>query len=261
MSRKNPWKQFGVDINRLRINQLRISSPFKSLTERAAYHERMRINVVGALLCHLNMINLKNYISRPENVQVLAATDQIFRGKKEDYEEAAHRVPGQLYVNHYEAGYLIPNPSIELEIRGLQAVTDVGPVEINKSDSRGERLGMRQSFWRASKLVVAPEALHGDKNHVNQEWANKGIQVYQEGVAEAYLAAEKELVDQLNDNAPNSASLEKQLAATEAMHWEIENYEGAWTIKPEIFFNVEQPYQDVEPFAGAAPPEEEQARS
>jgi hypothetical protein len=113
-----------------------------------------RNKFVVIVLGSLSALRAAGRIDQGAHIEVKKAHYQSSRARAADNQEAAHPVPGHVWVSGKDLVSLAPNPPASAMLRDLFAYCNHVPVLVNQADSLAEGAGMRRAFEAACQHVV-----------------------------------------------------------------------------------------------------------
>lgn len=150
----------------------------------AKYHESARLQAVGELFSLLGILACKGVIEEEAGITVSGARLQHGVGSSDDDTEAAHRIPGQVFIDGLSLDQYVEYPPGSSEagmhdymsskgfnsqalrdlVRSIFARTDVAMSRVNKTDSlienRHPTVGLKEVLALTAGLAVS-SPLHG----------------------------------------------------------------------------------------------------
>jgi hypothetical protein len=170
----------------------------------AKIHEASRLQAVAEMLALLGMLSRQGRLDNDAILSVRGAKLQTGSGSKAAHTQAAHCLPGHLYMDDLRLDYFLESPPNDkgglhhtyeegLRSRGFQAITlcrtlrelfertEVADTSVNQADSHVERfsqyeIGLKELFGITAGMVVnAPDGMRGKSwrtviDTVSQAW-------------------------------------------------------------------------------------------
>lgn len=153
--------------------------PF-GMQERAATHEVARQRVVSSIFLELHLMALVKIIEENAKISMAGAYFQSLEGTEAQQTEAAHCAPRQILIGSKPADMVFKNSEDGLRLKFLFGETDVLPVNFNKSDSRAERNGLAEGFFKGCEYVITAAHNGGEfKNYSIVTHAATAYSIYE----------------------------------------------------------------------------------
>jgi hypothetical protein len=154
MSRKGPGREVtaghGRGVFRRNLDQLAMGA-----CDGAARNQSIARNkFVAIVLGSLSALRSAGRIGATDSVHAKKATYHSSHARKVDDQQAAHAVPGHVWVADQDLTLLAPNQAAKNMLLDLFAYCNHVSALVNGADSLAEQYGMRQAFADACEQVV-----------------------------------------------------------------------------------------------------------
>lgn len=131
---------------------------FQSDLAAARSHSLGRDRRVGQVMCYLSLMRSAGLIENSAKVTCTKAIRQHYSASRAEGKQAAHYLPGQLWINGRCPWNLITYQRTALGLEGLFGDVENLPANFNKADSAAEAYrsveGLKDSFAESCKIVV-----------------------------------------------------------------------------------------------------------